>query len=490
MPDSPPHRRVPAGPRYVALALAALLPITGAAAALGRDGRYWTLDGRATLLAGASIEDNLFQVAGLEPELDQLQAAGGNYVRNTLSSRDPGNLWPFAAAQSGQAGAAGPGPTVRRWLASLGLRAPLYDLERPNEAYFARLERLLALADERGIVVQIELWDRFDYARAPWRENPFNPDNNINYTEQASRLAASYPEHPARNRNSFFRSIPALDDNPLLLGFQQAWIDRVLAVTLRFDNVLYCVSNETSGAEAWSRYWAEYLRAAASAAGRRIHVTEMWDAWELDDAMHARTLDDPVLYDYFDASQNNHQSGDAHWESLVALRERLAPVPRPFNNVKIYGGESGRYGTAADAIDRFWRNVLAGAASVRFHRPPNGLGPAPAARAQLAAVRRVAGATELAALAPANALLADREPGEAYLAAAGGEAYLAYFPAGGSVGLTLPPPAGAAAYRARWLRPGDGPWQVAPRALAPGLARIATPDGGRWLLLIEPDRDP
>ena len=28
------------------------------------------------------------------------------------------------------------------------------------------------------IVVQIELWDRFDFAREPWQDNPFNPKNN------------------------------------------------------------------------------------------------------------------------------------------------------------------------------------------------------------------------------------------------------------------------------------------------------------------------
>ena len=58
--------------------------------------RYWQYDGRPTLLLGGSIEDNLFQIPDLGEHLDTLVAAGGNYVRCTMSSRDEGNVWPFA----------------------------------------------------------------------------------------------------------------------------------------------------------------------------------------------------------------------------------------------------------------------------------------------------------------------------------------------------------------------------------------------------------
>jgi hypothetical protein len=54
---------------------------------------YWQYKGRPVLLLGGSDQDNLFNhpnlgPAGLEAHLDLLASVGGNYVRNTMSSRD------------------------------------------------------------------------------------------------------------------------------------------------------------------------------------------------------------------------------------------------------------------------------------------------------------------------------------------------------------------------------------------------------------------
>ena len=57
--------------------------------------QYWALNGQPTMLLGGTVEDNLFQITGLENHLDLLASVGGNYVRNTMSSRDEGNQWPF-----------------------------------------------------------------------------------------------------------------------------------------------------------------------------------------------------------------------------------------------------------------------------------------------------------------------------------------------------------------------------------------------------------
>ena len=50
--------------------------------------RYWQYKGNPVLLLGGSGDDNLFQYPGLEEHLDLLQSVGGNYIRNTMSSRD------------------------------------------------------------------------------------------------------------------------------------------------------------------------------------------------------------------------------------------------------------------------------------------------------------------------------------------------------------------------------------------------------------------
>ena len=56
---------------------------------------YWQYKNRPILLLGGSVEDNLFQIAGIEAHLDLLHTVGGNYVRCTMSSRDEGDVWPF-----------------------------------------------------------------------------------------------------------------------------------------------------------------------------------------------------------------------------------------------------------------------------------------------------------------------------------------------------------------------------------------------------------
>ncbi|MBN1559894.1 hypothetical protein JW998_06560 [candidate division KSB1 bacterium] len=117
------------------------------------------------LLLGGSDEDNLFNHPdippnGLAAHLDLLVSLGGNYVRNTMSSRDEGNLWPHDRDPE----------------------TGLYDLDRFGDAYWQRFGDFLEMTRQRSIIVQIEVFDRFDYARDPWDRNPFNPKNNINYT--------------------------------------------------------------------------------------------------------------------------------------------------------------------------------------------------------------------------------------------------------------------------------------------------------------------
>lgn len=57
---------------------------------------YWQYKGEPILLTGGSKEDNLFNhPENLEEHLDLLKESGGNYVRNTMSSRDPGQSLGF-----------------------------------------------------------------------------------------------------------------------------------------------------------------------------------------------------------------------------------------------------------------------------------------------------------------------------------------------------------------------------------------------------------
>ena len=147
---------------------------------------YWQYHDRPVMLLGGSDDDNLFQHSSLRDHLDAIKAAGGNYIRNTMSDRnDKGaEVYAFARRPDGK-----------------------YDLQRWNDEYWTRFDKMLRWTVEREIFVQIEVWDRFDFTdsggRNFWQSHPFNPKNNVNYTYIESGFAKKYPDHPGANRQPF-----------------------------------------------------------------------------------------------------------------------------------------------------------------------------------------------------------------------------------------------------------------------------------------------
>ena len=376
--------------------------------------QYWSKNGENVMLLGGSVEDNLFQTAEVEAHLDLLKSVGGNYVRNTMSSRDPGDVWPFAQHEDG-----------------------LYNLNNWNEAYWSRFDLFLQACAEREIIVQIELWATFDFYRENWAVNPFNPKNNVNYTAERVQIPTEVNSHPTWTENNFFWSVPSQENNLLILGFQQRFIDKLLSYSLNYDNVLYCMDNETSVTAAWGKFWSLYIKKVAKEHGKPIYTTEMWDPWNLDHVAHRETFDHPEVYDFVDISQNNHNSGDAHWSNGLKQINRLksTDILRPLNNVKVYGNDEGRHQTTQNAIESFVRNVLFGAASVRFHRPTSGQGLNEIAQNTIKSMRSYIDQCTFFDAVPANELLSNRDKDEAFCRAIEGEEYAIYFPKGGDVQL-------------------------------------------------------
>lgn len=416
------------------------------------------------MLLGGSIEDNLFQIEGLEAHLDTLVGAGGNYVRCTMSSRDPGDVWPFE--QNHDTG--------------------LYDLDQPGKTYWQKFAQFLEACAKRKIILQIEVWDRFDFAREPWQANPFNPKNNLNYSSKSSGLPERIDTHPGQKENPFFRTAPEQEDNEEVRKYQHVFVDKLLELSLPYGNVLYCIDNETNESPLWSAYWAGYLKLLAEQQGVTIQVTEMWDAWDLSDPEHSATFDHPELYSFVDISQNNHQVGLEHWLNPLKVRERLKVHPRPMNSVKIYGANSGRYGTNRDAQERFWRAVLAGFASVRFHRPPSGLGLSDVAQRHIKSMRLLLDRFDLFRAEPALALLHNRSRNEAYASAGPDDTYAVFFPDGGEVSLEVKHPEHV--YGLEWLDIGSSTWVSSEQTFeSSGQIQLKTPrEDGYWAVLVKP----
>ncbi|MBN1513366.1 MAG: hypothetical protein JXB13_15220 [Phycisphaerae bacterium] len=422
---------------------------------------YWQYKGKPVLLLGGSDDDNLFQweQKRLAAQLDRLVACGGNYVRNTMSDRDEGNVYAFAR---------------------VGDR---YHLGVWNEEYWERLRSFLRLAAARDIIVQIELWDMWDLTRDNWVRHPFNPRNNLNYTAAESGLLTEVPFAPAEDptKHNFFHTVPELENNTRVLRYQEAFIDRVLEISLPYPNVLYCINNESGEPPQWSRYWAQRIHQRAKERGITAQVTDMRRREDITHTTHRTVYDDTEVYTFADVSQNSgHQIRDRRlqYQRLLAARRYLSRAPRPINHVKIYNDHLG-------GAPKFLRNIFAGLASTRFHRPvpwntgTRGLGLSEEAQRTLRSVRGFTGALDWFALEPRPDLLS--HDNGVYLMADPGRQYTLGFDGGGSVeldGRVLRGPA-----QLRWMNVQEGTWIEGGR-IDPGRISLKTPDDGLWMALI------
>jgi len=448
---------------------------------------YWQYQGRPTLLLGGSVEDNLFQVPNLKEHLDLLQSMGGNFVRCTMSARDEGNVQPFARDESTR----------------------LYDLDRWNDEYWRRFSTFLELTAERRIVPQVELWATYDLYNRPgcWDGHPFNPANNVNYSADESGLdeVVDYGQH--ERIQPFFETVPALRDLPVARRYQEAFVEKLLSISLPHDHVLYCMDNETNADPEWSRYWAEFVKVAAAREGRTVEVTEMWNMWDptggavpgvriqtdrreyLDRSCVRVTLDNPDLYSFVEISNTNTQLGRTHYDAVLWVRRRLEELgtPKPINCDKIYGADPrvSHAGPPAAGEARFWRNVFAGVAAVRFHRPPSGLALTPLAQAHIRSMRTFADELGIFTCEPRPDLMHDKFDWgfEAYCLADPGRAYAVCFPNGGAVQLDCSAVSGGV--RVRWLNVRTGEWAQEERAPAAPDVWLTAPSGAFWAVLVQ-----
>ncbi len=308
---------------------------------------YWEYQGKPILLLGGSDDDNLFQWTdkSLRDHLDLLQSVGGNYLRNTMSDRDTGNVFAHQPNKSG-----------------------MYDLNIWNDEYWNRLKNLLDETTHRGIIVQLTLWDVYDLVPDKFRDHPLNPAKNVNWEPDLIKGSDDY----------FGGSLNTGKNK--ILDYQHKYVDKLVSITFKYGNVLYNINNESILGSDWENYWALYLKQKATESGNKIYVTSM-QMEPSSSVRHVMTHRD--LFSFAEISQNNQDSrggrGKEHYNNIIHWRRMIEADPKgpfPMNNVKIYGSGAGSYnmGTGKEAEDRFWKNIFAGAASVRFHRPGAGIG--------------------------------------------------------------------------------------------------------------------
>jgi len=423
------------------------------------DGRYWKYNGKRVLLLGGwnhghnpfidhdtdNDKDNqgVSTPRQIKNAMDELAAAGGNYLRCVL---DPG----MAAGIQGF-----------DFCAKSGAK---YDLNTMTGPFWKRIEMFIAEAKKRDIIVQLEVWDRFDWIDGSWGGwpvSPWNPKNNINYTTASSGLAASYRSY---NGHPFLQGIPGhpkyenasesrKQKYDLVRSYQDKFIAKLLLITLRYNNVLYCMNNETHADPAWGQYWMKFIEGKASAQDKSVSTTDMFD--DVFRAESSRKLNYQLSnrgkYDYIDVSQANSRHADqAHWSKIKWIADAARNMDPPYllHMTKIYGNDIAldgkpwsrfKPGDTDNGIEEWWRNLLVGVAGVRFHRPTSGIGLYPEAKNCISATRKVESKVKFWNVEPRLDLLTSRQSDEAYLAADPGKAYILYFTknGGGSVGLKL-----------------------------------------------------
>lgn len=442
---------------------------------------YWQYNGEPVLLIGGSREDNLFNhPEGLTEHLDKLRSAGGNYIRNTMSSRNPGNPWPHKMLENG-----------------------LYDLDQWDNEYWERFENLLDLCAVRDIIVQIEIWDPWDYfmTEAPigygpdnvgWESCPYNPLLNINYTAEETGLATdiNYYSGSKPSEHAFFHSIPGLKDIPVIRKYQEAFVEKLLSISLNYPNVLYCMNNEIGEHAEWGEYWAGFIREIANDAGKKVFLADMRRNSDFRSEEQVKLLHDRIHYDFFEISQNTANNDQRHYDLIMSVRNQVVDNPKPLNNVKIYGGEIGSWTTSIEeGTRRFWRNIFGGLASSRFHRegPSSmffGSGLSELALVHLKSMRMFTDEMNVFRCIPANHLLGNREPNEAYCLAEEGSQYAVYFPDGGEVDVEISGSGGEIVVR--WLNIAESEWLDAEFRERKRTISISPPGTGQWAALITP----
>ena len=131
---------------------------------------------------------------------------------------------------------------------------PKFDLTRLNPAYFKRLRKRTALAQENGIYVSVMLFEGWgmQFSDRAFENHPFHPENNINQINGDADGDGSGVE------------IHTLSDSRITT-IQETYVARVIETVNRFDNVLYEISNENHPASTeWQYHMIEYIKASES----------------------------------------------------------------------------------------------------------------------------------------------------------------------------------------------------------------------------------
>ena len=201
-------------------------------------------DNQPVTLMGFSVYGMLSTTRhNLEVYLDKLQENGVNFTREWCFEQ-----WTGQAVEVGLEGFDSTGkPGYLTALSPFAGERPhnlhppvsfneLYRFDRWNEAFFQRLAQFASMAWDRGIIVQISLFDRAglrdNQRRGHWKHSPFNHENNQSDTLLSITPGTNYPMTFTGR------------DGTEIGAINSAFVRKVVETLRPYGNVIFEVMNE------------------------------------------------------------------------------------------------------------------------------------------------------------------------------------------------------------------------------------------------------
>jgi len=227
------------------------------------DNRRYFTDGvkvngnyRSVYLTGAHTWCNFMDCGNTNPPvkfdygkyLDFMQAHNYNFFR----------LWRAENARGGEAGPDfwfDPMPYQRSNECCAFDGGNKFDLEKFNQAYFDRMRERVIEAGRRDIDVSIMLFDGWSVeskfgGHEPWNGHPYKLSNNVNdISGDVNNDGQGGETHTLAN--------------PQVTALQEGYVRKVIDTVNDLDNVLYEISNESTGSvdvTAWEYHMINYIK--------------------------------------------------------------------------------------------------------------------------------------------------------------------------------------------------------------------------------------
>jgi len=144
-----------------------------------------------------------------------------------------------------------------------------YDLDQFDPAFFDRLRDRVEQAADRGIYVDLMLFERhstFNHNGPlfPWRAHPFQRDNNVNGVDSDGNA-------DGEGREYFL--MPEQGGSASALAYQEAYIRKVLETVNGLDNVIVEICNECKPeASDWQAHMIAYTRQTMAELGTQYPI--------------------------------------------------------------------------------------------------------------------------------------------------------------------------------------------------------------------------